>query len=86
MKLYWIRILALAQVALTVKHHLDLLEPDERSRLASLVKKSKGRPRTNLSANERGEMLRMVHKLQPATLGRNAVTAIARGRKPKPKV
>jgi hypothetical protein len=83
MRLYWIRILALAQVALTVKHHLDLLEPDERTRLALLARQSKGRPRTNLSANEREEMLRIVNKLQLARFGRDAAAAVVRGRKPK---
>jgi hypothetical protein len=83
MKLYWVRILALAQVALTVKHHLELLEPDERARLAGFVKRSHGRPRRNLSAKEREEMLRLVRKLDPARFGRDAVTAIVRGRKPK---
>ena len=83
MRLYWIRILALAQVALAAKQHLDMLEPDERSRLGALVKQSKGRPRKNLSSNERGEMLRIVRKMDPGRFGRNAAMAVARGRKPK---
>ena len=58
--MFWFRVLAVAQIALLIRRHLQRLEPDERARLASLVKKSKGRPRTNLSANEREEMLRIV--------------------------
>ena len=81
--MFWLRILAIAQLALTARRHLTLLEPDERRRLARLVKQSKGRPRTNLSANEREEMLRLVRKLEPAKFGRDAVAAVARGRKPK---
>jgi hypothetical protein len=77
--MFWLRILAIAQVALLVRRHLQLLEPDERTRLAGLVRKSKGRPRTNLSENEREEMLRLVRKLEPSTLGRGAVGAL-RGR------
>ena len=73
----------MAQLALTAKRHLDLLEPDERRRLGSLVKQSKGRPRRNLSANEREEMLRLVRKLEPARFGRDAAAAVVRGRKPK---
>ena len=62
--MFWLRVLAVAQVALLARRHLQLLEPDERKRLASLVAKSKGRPRKNLSANEREEMLRLVKKLR----------------------
>ncbi len=70
--MFWLRVLAVAQVALLARRHLQLLESDERSRLASLVAKSKGRPRKNLSANEREEMLRMVKKMQLGQFGRGA--------------
>ena len=81
--MFWLRILAIAQLALTARRHLGMLEPDERSRLAALVTKSKGRPRANLSANEREEMLRIVRKLELSRFGRDAAAAVARGRKPK---
>jgi hypothetical protein len=74
--MFWIRVLAVAQVALLVRRHLQLLEPDERSRLAQLVAKSKARPRKNLSANEREEMLRLVRKLEPGQFGRSAAGSI----------
>ena len=77
--MFWLRVLAVAQLALLVRRHLALLEPDERSRLARLVATSKGRPRTNLSANEREEMLRLVQKLEPGRFGRSALFAM-RGR------
>jgi hypothetical protein len=70
--MFWLRVLAVAQVALLVRRHLKLLEADERSRLAQLVAKSKARPGTNLSANEREEMLRLVRKLEPGQFGRAA--------------
>jgi hypothetical protein len=81
--MFWFRILAVAQLALLVKRHLWLLEPDERGRLALLVRRSKGRPRTNLSANEREELLRLVRKLEPGQFGRAAagrVTGLRRKR------
>jgi predicted ArsR family transcriptional regulator len=81
--MFWLRILAIAQLALTAKRHLELLESDERSRLASLVKQSRGRPSKNLSANEREEMLRLVRKLEPANFGRAAAAAVTKGRRPK---
>ncbi len=42
--MFWFRVLAIAQVALLVRHHVALLERDERNRLAMLVAQSKGRP------------------------------------------
>jgi hypothetical protein len=69
---FWLRVLAIAQVALLIRRHLTLLEPDERRRMAQLVQKSKGRPRRNLSANEREELLRLVRKLEPGEFGRAA--------------
>lgn len=71
--MFWLRVFAVAQLALLARRHLALLEADERSRLARLVRESKGRPRKNLSANEREEMLRLVRKLEPGEFGRVAV-------------
>ena len=70
--MFWLRVLAVGQIALLLRRHLTLLEPDERSRLAKLVAQSHGRPRTNLSANEREELLRLVRKLEPGEFGRSA--------------
>ena len=71
--MFWLRVLAVAQLALLARRHLTLLEPDERSRLANLVAQSRGRPRRNLTANDREELLRLVRKLEPGEFGRNAV-------------
>ena len=72
----WLRVLAIAQVALLARRHLTKLEPDERSTLARLVGKSRGRPRRNLDAGEREELLRIVRKLEPGAFGRGAVGAV----------
>jgi hypothetical protein len=77
--MFWFRVLAIAQVALLIRRHLALLEPDERVRLARLVRDSKGRPRSNLSANEREELLRLVRKLEPGQFGRSAFSHIRPG-------
>lgn len=74
--MFWLRVLAVAQIALVARRHLKLLTSDERSRLASLVAKSRGRPKTNLSANERGELLRLVRKLEPGEFGRASFGAV----------
>jgi hypothetical protein len=80
--MFWLRVLAIAQVALLVRRHLTLLEPDERTRLAKLVAQSKGRPRRNLTANDREELLRLVRKLEPTEFGRNAAGHLRGTRKP----
>ncbi len=77
--MFWLRVLAIAHVALLVRHHATLLESDERARLTKLVAKSHGRPRTNLSANEREEMLRLVGKLEPGAFA-HGVWGAARGK------
>jgi hypothetical protein len=79
--MFWFRVLAVAQVALLARRHMLLLQPDERTRLAKLVAQSKGRPRRNLSANEREEMLRLVKKLEPGQFGRNAFGHVRGARK-----
>jgi hypothetical protein len=81
--LFWLRVLAIGQVALLLKDHLKLLEPGERSRLASLVAQSKGKPRTNLSASEREELLGLARKLEPGAFAKGAWGA-ARGRMRRP--
>ena len=73
---FWFRVLAVAQLALLAKRHLELLEGGERKRLAQLVAQSKGRPRRNLSASERGELLLLAQKLEPARFGRSALFAV----------
>jgi hypothetical protein len=76
--MFWLKVLAVAQVALLIKRHLTMLEGDERRRLGSLVAKSKGRPTKNLSANEREEMLLLVRKLEPVQFGRDAAGHVMR--------
>ena len=77
--MFWFRVLAVAQLALLARRHLTLLAPDERTRLTKLVAASKGRPRRNLTANEREEMLRLARKLEPGAFAHGA-WGLARGR------
>ena len=81
--LFWLRVLAIGQVALLAKDHLKLLEPGERGRLAGLVARSKGRPKANLSAAEREELLGLARKLEPKAFAQGAWGA-ARGRMRRP--
>lgn len=70
------RILVIAEVALTLKRHLDLLEPAEKAELQQLVRKSKGRP-ANLSARERKRLRALVAKVEPKQLARASALAAA---------
>lgn len=70
--IFWLRVLAIGKVALLAKDHLKLLEPNERVRLAKLVGQSKGRPKTNLTAAERDELLGLVRKLEPKAFAQGA--------------
>ena len=78
----WARLLIIAEVALTIKRHLDLLQPEEKRELQHLVRKSKGRP-SNLSARERGRLGEIVGKVEPAELAKNAAVAAAPWRRPR---
>ncbi len=71
----WLRILVLANVALAIKRHLDLLEAEEKRDLADLVRRSKGRP-SNLSRAERERLRGLVDKLEPAGLAREAAESV----------
>lgn len=69
----WARALAIAEIALVVKHHLDRLDPGEGPELRRLIVKSKGRP-GNLTASERARVYELVRKLEPAAFARTAAT------------
>ncbi len=69
----WVRAVAIAEIALVVKHHLDRLGPGEGTELRLLIVKSKGRP-GNLTAAERSRVYELVRKLEPAALVRSAAT------------
>lgn len=58
------KLLALGEIAILARTHLELIEPDERRRLVELVRKGKGR-RVNLSAAERDELTQLVAKVEP---------------------
>ena len=72
----WLRILVLANVALAIKRHLDLLEAGEKRELAGLVRRSKGRP-SNLSKAERDRLRGLVEKVEPTDLVREAAESVA---------
>lgn len=67
------RVIALGQIALVAKRHIENLTVAERSELRGLLAKSKGRPR-NLTRGERSRITALVRKLEPAAFARNAAS------------
>ena len=68
----WFRLIAIAQVALTARRHLRNLTPDERRRMASLVRRRRG-----LGPEERDELRGLVARLDARAFGASAVDAFA---------
>ena len=60
-----LKVLAIAEVALLARDHVSMLDPEERRRLLTLVRKGKGRTARNLSDEEREELARLVAKAEP---------------------
>jgi len=73
------------ELAVTLRKHWRLLEPNERARLAELVKKSQGRP-ARLSPTERRDVRRLVAKLEPAVIARSVVPIGRRATKSRRRV
>ncbi|MDP2711788.1 MAG: hypothetical protein Q8O56_11270 [Solirubrobacteraceae bacterium] len=65
----WLMVL---QLAITLRRHWKYLEPAERARLATLVKRSQGRP-NRLDASERADVRRLVAKLEPMQIARSVM-------------
>jgi hypothetical protein len=62
-----LKLLAVAEIILLVRDHVEKLEPRERRRLVELVKRGRGRKR-NLSPTEQEELARLVSKAEPRAL------------------
>ena len=69
----WARAIAIGEVALTLKRHLDRLDTGELRELRGLLAKSKGR-RKNLTGAERERLLELVRKLEPGRFAKTAAT------------
>ena len=68
------RAIAIGQIALVAKRHLEHLTAAERTELRGLIAKSKGRP-GNLTRTERSRVTALVRKLEPAAFARNAASS-----------
>ena len=58
------RLLLAGKIVLMARQHWHRLEPAERTRLITLVRRGRGRPR-NLSPGDRTELARLIRKADP---------------------
>jgi hypothetical protein len=58
------RLVVAGKIVLLAREHWHRLEPAERRRLITLVRRGHGRPR-NLSERDRAELARLIHKADP---------------------
>jgi hypothetical protein len=63
-RLPMLRLLALGEVVLLARDHIEKLEPQERRRLVVLVGRARGRA-SKLSRGERAELQRLIAKAEP---------------------
>lgn len=75
-KLPVVRLLAVAEVIVLAREHMNKLEPHERRRLVELVRRGRARP-SNLSARERRELTALMAKAEPRLFVSRAVEKIA---------
>jgi hypothetical protein len=74
-----LKLLAIAEIVLLARDHFERLSPDERRRLAVLVRRGRGRP-SNLSGRDRDELSGLLAKVEP----REFVGAAANSLSPVP--
>lgn len=58
-------LIEIAEVVLLARDHLKKLEPEERRRVAALVRAGRGRHRRNLTMRERDELAILLAKAEP---------------------
>ena len=69
------KLLAVAEVLMLARQHLQKLEPDERHRLVELMRRGHGLP-SHLSERERRELARLVEKTEPREFVKSAVKKV----------
>ncbi len=88
------RLLALGEIAVLAKEHLDKLESHERRRLLALLRDGRGRP-SNLSRRQRDELEALIAKIEPRLFAGTAAEklspvplpdSVVRGRRPANKL
>ena len=63
------RLIIVAEVAMLAGEHVGRLDPEERRRVLTLLRRGRGRP-SNLSRRERNELAMLVAKAEPKLFAR----------------
>jgi hypothetical protein len=71
-----LKLLAAAELAVATRDHLRRLTPEERRRIATLIRVGRGR-RRNLTEAEREELSALIAKVEPRLLAGQAVEAFS---------
>jgi hypothetical protein len=71
-----LKLLAAAEVALAAREHVRRLSPQERRRIATLIRAGRGR-RRSLTEAERAELAALIAKVEPRLLAGRAVEAFS---------
>jgi hypothetical protein len=69
------RLLAVAEIVVLAREHMQKLEPHERHRLVELVRHGRGRP-SNLSSKDRRELSSLLAKIEPRAFVQSAVAKV----------
>lgn len=71
-----VKLLTAAELVITARRHLGRLTPEERRRIATLIRVGRGR-RRNLSEDEREELAGLIAKVEPRLLAGQAIDAFS---------
>lgn len=74
----WGWVLMALQATLITRRHLQQTAAEDRARLRALLQSSGGRPRKNLSSDERRELVQTARRLRPAKLARDLGVGVVR--------
>ncbi len=69
------RLLAVAEIVVLAREHMQRLDPHERRRLVELVRNGRGRP-SDLGSRERRELASLLAKVEPRAFVQNAVAKV----------
>jgi hypothetical protein len=69
------RLMAVAEIVVLAREHIQKLEPHERRRLVELVRHGRGRP-GNLSSKDRRELSSLLAKIEPRAFVQSAVAKV----------
>jgi hypothetical protein len=71
-----LKLLAVAEIVLLARDHIERLTPGERRRVVELIRVGRGRP-SRLSARDRDELSRLVAKAEPRSFVGEAASKLS---------